>query len=194
MTHQRNIVPHAKTQSVRIEQGPLQRRLGLADVHVDTPKGPVNAVAHQLDAAVARDLTMTQLDRARAARAADQQHRPVPKVADDHRAEAEILASFGTSRDRLLGGGGETEVFALDEERVLRLYRASHEASPDHTVAHLKHLYAGWSGVEVGIEVPADLGGRTTERALLHHRPAVLREAVRTLAGQRPAKRSGVAR
>ena len=50
MTHERNIVPHAKTQSVRIEQGPLQRRLGLADVHVDTPKGPVNAVAHQLDA------------------------------------------------------------------------------------------------------------------------------------------------
>ena len=153
MTHQRNIVPHAKTQSVRIEQGPLQRRLGLADVHVDTPKGPVNAVAHQLDAAVARDLTMTQLDRARAARAADQQHRPVPKVTEDHQADAAILASFGTSRDRLLGGGGETEVFALDEERVLRLYRASHEA-PDHTVAHLKHVYAGWSGVEVGIEVP----------------------------------------
>ena len=84
MTHQRDIVPHAKTQSVRIEQGPLQRRLRLADVHIDTPKGPVNVVAHQLDTQVARELTLTQLDRARAARAADQQHRPVPEVADDH--------------------------------------------------------------------------------------------------------------
>ena len=83
MTHQRDIVPHAKTQSVRIEQGPLQRGLRLADVHIDTPKGPVNVVAHQLDTQVARELTLTQLDRARAARAADQQHRPVPEVADD---------------------------------------------------------------------------------------------------------------
>ena len=71
LSHERNIVPHAKTQSVRIEQGPLQRRLRLADVHVDTPKGPVRAVAHQLDARVARELAITQLDRARAARRAD---------------------------------------------------------------------------------------------------------------------------
>ena len=153
-------MPHAKTQSVRIEQGPLQRRLGLADVHVDTPKGPVNAVAHQLDAAVARELTMTQLDRARAARAADQQHRPVTegrlKITKPTRRSS---ASFGTSRDRLLGGGGETEVFALDEERVLRLYRASHEA-PDHTVAQLEHLYAGWSGSRGRHRGAPDPGGR----------------------------------
>ena len=32
-----SIVLHHKTQSVRLEQGPLQRRLGLANVHVDTP-------------------------------------------------------------------------------------------------------------------------------------------------------------
>ena len=130
LVHQRDIVPHAKTQSVRIEQGPWQRRLGLADVHIDTPKGPVNAVAHQLDAQVARELTLTQLDRARAARAADLQRRPVAQVVDDdHAGEAELLATFGTSRDRLLGAGGESEVFALDEERVLRLYRARHEAA-----------------------------------------------------------------
>ena len=47
----RDVVPHAKTQSVRIEQGPLQRRLRLADVHFDTPKGLVNAVAQELDVA-----------------------------------------------------------------------------------------------------------------------------------------------
>ena len=39
----RDVVPHAKTQSVRLEQGPLQRRLRLADVHFDTPRGPVTA-------------------------------------------------------------------------------------------------------------------------------------------------------
>ena len=156
MIHQRNVVPHAKTQSVRIEQGPLQRRLRLADVHIDTPKGPVNAVAHQLDVGVARELALTQLDRARTARAAGQQHRPVPEVAVDHQGEEEILAGFGTSRDRLLGGGGETEVFALDEERVLRLYRQPH-GEDDQTVSQLERLYSGWAGVDVGIEVPAIL-------------------------------------
>ena len=165
LVHQRDIVPHAKTQSVRIEQGPWQRRLGLADVHIDTPKGPVNAVAHQLDAQVARELTLTQLDRARAARAADLQRRPVAQVVDDHAGEAELLATFGTSRDRLLGAGGESEVFALDEERVLRLYRARHEAAKQ-TSAQLRPLYQSWAGTEIGIEVPliieaGELRGRT---------------------------------
>ena len=45
-----------------------------------------------------------------------------------------LLATFGTSRDRLLGAGGESEVFALDEHRVLRLYRRRHEA-PQQTAA-----------------------------------------------------------
>ena len=36
LVNERHVVPHAKTQSVRIEQGPLQRALRLADVHVDT--------------------------------------------------------------------------------------------------------------------------------------------------------------
>ncbi|HZL75275.1 MAG TPA: PH domain-containing protein, partial [Propionibacteriaceae bacterium] len=67
-THVRDVVPHAKTQSVRIEQGPLQRLLRLADVHVHTPRGPVNAVAHQLEEHTARELALSQLDRARAAR------------------------------------------------------------------------------------------------------------------------------
>jgi putative membrane protein len=153
MIHQRDIVPHAKTQSVRIVQGPLQRRLRLADVHIDTPKGPVNVVAHQLDQQVARELTLTQLDRARAARAADQQHRPVTEVAGDHAGEKALLASFGTGRDQLLGAGGESEVFALDEQRVLRLYRQRHEA-PQQTIGQLRALYACWADFDVGIELP----------------------------------------
>ena len=153
-THDRDIVPHAKTQSVRIEQGPLQRRLRLADVHVHTPRGPVNAVAHQLDEQTARELALSQLDRARAARLAERQRRAVEQVrTDDHQGEAELLAAFGTSRDQLLGSGGESEVFAIDHERVLRLYRSRHEA-PRRTAAQLQILYQSWAGSDIGLELP----------------------------------------
>ncbi|WP_427888252.1 PH domain-containing protein [Kribbella sp. GL6] len=63
-----SIVLHHKTQSVRLEQGPIQRRLGLADVHVDTPVGPTDAVALHQDQLVAAALVEAQADRARAAR------------------------------------------------------------------------------------------------------------------------------
>jgi putative membrane protein len=153
-THDRDIVPHAKTQSVRIEQGPLQRRLRLADVHVHTPRGPVNAVAHQLDEQTARELALSQLDRARAARLAERQHRAVEQIrTHDHQGEAELLAAFGTSRDQLLGSGGESEVFAIDHERVLRLYRSRHEA-PRRTAAQLQILYQSWAGSDIGLELP----------------------------------------
>ena len=161
-THVRDVVPHAKTQSVRIEQGPLQRQLRLADVHVHTPRGPVNAVAHQLDEHTARELALSQLDRARAARAAERQHRAVQTVrSDDHQGEAELLAIFGTGPDHLLGAGGESEVFAIDNERVLRLYQSRHEA-PRRTAAQLHGLYQTWAGSDIGLELPLilDMGER----------------------------------
>src|SRR5215204_462391 len=153
LSHERNIVPHAKTQSVRIEQGPLQRRLRLADVHIDTPKGPVHAVAHHLDAGVARELTITQLDRARAARRADRERIPVAQASAEADGEAELLASFGTSRDQLLGSGGESEVFAIDEQRVLRIYRRAHDPS-DKTVEQIRQLLTTWEDANIGLEVP----------------------------------------
>jgi len=153
ISHQRNIVPHAKTQSVRIAQGPLQRLFRLADVHIDTPKGPVHAVAQQLDRRIARELALTQLDRARTARAAARSHVPVSDADSEANAEAEILARFGIGRDQLLGAGGESEVFALDEQRVLRLYRRGYTAS-DQTVEQLRHLFDGWEGIDVGLELP----------------------------------------
>ncbi len=64
-----DIVPHHKTQSVSLAQGPLQRRLGLATIEVHTPKGPVNARGKNLEAAPARHMVFDQLQRARAARA-----------------------------------------------------------------------------------------------------------------------------
>ena len=48
------IVPLAKFQSVRITQGPLQRWLRVASVHVDTTPGPVHQAAKHLPVEVAR--------------------------------------------------------------------------------------------------------------------------------------------
>lgn len=64
----RDTVPHAKTQSVRLSQGPLQRRLGLASVHVDTTPGPVHFTIPHLPPETARDVFDTQLPRAALAR------------------------------------------------------------------------------------------------------------------------------
>ena len=50
-----DVVPHARTQSVELRQGPWQRRLGMATVEIHTPKGPVDADGPHLDAADAPD-------------------------------------------------------------------------------------------------------------------------------------------
>lgn len=64
----RDTVPHAKTQSVRLSQGPLQRRLGLASVHVDTTPGPVDFTIPHLAPDTAREVFNAQLPRASIAR------------------------------------------------------------------------------------------------------------------------------
>lgn len=66
----RDTVPHAKTQSVRISQGPVQRRLGLATVHIDTTPGPVDFAIPHLTAEVARTVFHHQLPAAAFARRA----------------------------------------------------------------------------------------------------------------------------
>lgn len=64
-----DVVPHAKTQSVRWTQGPLQRRLGLATVHLDSTPGPVRPRAPHRDASEALGIVAAQAERARSARA-----------------------------------------------------------------------------------------------------------------------------
>jgi putative membrane protein len=64
-----SIVPHRRTQSVELRQGPLQRLLRVATVEVHTPRGPVDADGRHLDERDARAVMLAQLDRARAARA-----------------------------------------------------------------------------------------------------------------------------
>jgi putative membrane protein len=63
-----DVVPHARTQSVRVVQGPWQRSLGLASVHVDSTPGPVSIIALHQGVAAARVLADEQAARAGLAR------------------------------------------------------------------------------------------------------------------------------
>ncbi|MET0928871.1 MAG: PH domain-containing protein [Aeromicrobium sp.] len=64
-----SIVPHPRTQSVELRQGPLQRLRRVATVEVHTPAGPVDADGRNLDEVHARTAMLAQLNRARQARA-----------------------------------------------------------------------------------------------------------------------------
>jgi putative membrane protein len=70
MTRRTHVVRHARVQSLRLSQGPLQRRLGLADLHVDSPPGPVRVRARHRLVAEARALLEQESALARAARKA----------------------------------------------------------------------------------------------------------------------------
>jgi putative membrane protein len=69
LTRELVIVPYARIQSVRVVQGPLQRRLGLATVHADTAGG-LHGAAHHRDLAEAWQLAAALDARAREARVA----------------------------------------------------------------------------------------------------------------------------
>lgn len=64
-----DVVPHARTQSLGLQQGPVQRRLGLATFVVHSTRGPVAPTAAHLAAPAAAALLQAQAARARAARA-----------------------------------------------------------------------------------------------------------------------------
>jgi putative membrane protein len=67
-TRRTHVVPHARVQSLRLRQGPWQRRLGLADLRVDSPPGPVAVRLRHRDAAQARALLEREHTLAAAAR------------------------------------------------------------------------------------------------------------------------------
>ncbi|MGK5741683.1 PH domain-containing protein [Micromonospora sp. URMC 103] len=67
LTRQLTVVPYARIQSVRVVQGPVQRRLGLATVHVDTAGG-AGAAAQDRDLAEAWALAAEVTARTHAAR------------------------------------------------------------------------------------------------------------------------------
>ncbi|WP_420176027.1 PH domain-containing protein [Luteococcus sp. OSA5] len=72
--HETKIVHHARAQSVHLKQGPLQRRLGLADVQVDTTAGILSTcILYELDQGLARRLVLEEMELCREARRRDAQ-------------------------------------------------------------------------------------------------------------------------
>lgn len=65
LVRQLTVLPHERTQSLSLRQGPLQRALGLATVEVHSTKGVVKPVAHHLAVADAIELVSAQAARAR---------------------------------------------------------------------------------------------------------------------------------
>jgi len=64
-----DVVPHARTQSLGLSQGPLQRRMRVASFVLHSTPGPVRPVVPHLDAAAAAHLLSDQALRAETARA-----------------------------------------------------------------------------------------------------------------------------
>lgn len=64
-----DVVPHERTQSLGLAQGPIQRRLGLASFVLHSTPGPVTPRVRHLDGRVAAALLDEQAERARTARA-----------------------------------------------------------------------------------------------------------------------------
>ncbi|MHC0431855.1 PH domain-containing protein [Streptomyces sp. O3] len=69
LTRRLSLVPHAKVQSVRLSQGPWERRHGIADVTVDTGADK-SVTARRRDADEAAALLAAQADRSRTGRRA----------------------------------------------------------------------------------------------------------------------------
>ena len=69
LRRQLDVVPHARTQSIGVRQGPLERRLGLASFSLHSTPGPIAPVMQHLASGVAAALLAEQAVRARAARA-----------------------------------------------------------------------------------------------------------------------------
>ncbi|MBK5248858.1 MAG: PH domain-containing protein [Actinomycetales bacterium] len=62
------LVPHERTQSLGLTQGPIERRLDLVNFELHSTPGQIIPSIQHLDAAVARELLVEQADRARRAR------------------------------------------------------------------------------------------------------------------------------
>jgi putative membrane protein len=71
ITRHHAYVPHARTQSVRVTQGPWESRLGLASLHVDSTPGPVRISGLHLDQKFAWQVAQEQAARAQQARVTD---------------------------------------------------------------------------------------------------------------------------
>lgn len=71
LTLRTTFTPHARVQSVRMVQGPWQRRLGLASVHADVVPGPVRVVGRHQGESEARAFVFAEVERMGEATRAD---------------------------------------------------------------------------------------------------------------------------
>ncbi|MFV0251972.1 MAG: PH domain-containing protein [Beutenbergiaceae bacterium] len=79
------LVPHERTQSMALKQGPLERRFDVASVELHSTPGPVTPVLDHVDVGVARSFLVEQADRARQAR-----KRAAPARWMQHRKDARV--------------------------------------------------------------------------------------------------------
>ncbi len=97
------VVPHSRVQSIALRQGPLQRSLGLADIAIHIPAGPVCMSWRHLDAGDARRLLLAEMDRCRAARRTELGR------------DGELGRDSELGRDGGLGGDGASPVGDMGE-------------------------------------------------------------------------------
>nr|WP_216645499.1 PH domain-containing protein [Isoptericola halotolerans] len=81
LTRRLTVVPHERTQSLGLQQGPWQRRRGVASFTVHSTPGPISPAVHHLDAPDAARLIDAQAVRARTARAQQTPERWMETVA-----------------------------------------------------------------------------------------------------------------
>lgn len=81
LTRRLTVVPHERTQSLGIQQGPWQRRRGVASFAVHSTPGPISPAVYHLDAPDAAQLIAEQAVRARTARAQQTPERWMETVA-----------------------------------------------------------------------------------------------------------------
>jgi putative membrane protein len=75
ITRRTQIVDHARVQSVRLTQGPWERSLGLASVHLDLPPGRISASWLHFGLEQSQELLRTEIEHMRRARASDKSTR-----------------------------------------------------------------------------------------------------------------------
>lgn len=63
-----SVIPHHKTQSLGLQQGPIDRRMRLASIHAHMIAGPVTTTIYHLDVQQSKELLARQTDLARVAR------------------------------------------------------------------------------------------------------------------------------
>jgi putative membrane protein len=82
------VMPHVKVQSMRLTNGPLDRRLGLADLHLHSVGGPVSGLVRHLALADAQELARVQAERAARARRVGEAASEAPMLVPPDRAGA----------------------------------------------------------------------------------------------------------